>query len=99
MNQTANIETSVIVPIGEYDRLRSLEINRNQNQIESIKQDKKYVYGLAGIMQLFNCSIATANRIKASGKIDKAITQIGRIIITDSDLAMELAKQNNGGRK
>jgi len=60
--------------------------------------EEKYVYGIAGIAQLFNCSIPTANRIKASGKIDKAITQIGRKIIVDVKLALELAKEKNGGR-
>ena len=59
----------------------------------------KYVYGLAGIAQLFGCSIPTANRIKKSGKIDRAITQIGRKIIVDVELALELAGKKTGGRK
>ena len=41
----------------------------------------------------------TANRIKKSGKIDKAITQIGRKIIVDVELALELAGKKTGGRK
>ncbi len=60
---------------------------------------KKYVYGIGGIARLFGCSIPTANRIKQSGKIDKAITQIGRKIIVDADLALELAGQKTGGRR
>ena len=60
--------------------------------------EKKYVYGIAGIARLFNCSIPTANRIKASGKIDKAIRQIGRKIIVDAELALELAGRKTGGR-
>lgn len=64
-----------------------------------IDTDKKYVYGIVGIAQLFGCSMPTANRIKKSGKIDKAITQIGRKIIVDAELAMELAGMKNGGRK
>jgi len=40
-----------------------------------------------------------ANRIKKSGKIDKAITQIGRKIIIDAELALELAGKKTGGRK
>jgi len=60
--------------------------------------ENKYVYGIAGLAQLFNCSIPTANRIKASGKIDKAITQIGRKIIVDAKLALELAREKHGGR-
>lgn len=61
--------------------------------------EKKYVYGIAGIARLFNCSAPTANRIKKSGKIDKAIKQIGRKIIVDADLALELAGEKQGGRK
>lgn len=60
---------------------------------------KKYVYGIAGIARLFGCSTPTANRIKQSGKIDKAITQIGRKIIVDAELALELAGRKSGGRK
>lgn len=60
---------------------------------------KKHVYGIAGIARLFGCSIPTANRIKQSGKIDKAITQIGRKIIVDAELALELAGRKTGGRK
>lgn len=59
----------------------------------------KYVYGLSGIAQLFGCSIPTANRIKKSGKIDKAIKQIGRKIIVDAELALELAGLKTGGRR
>jgi len=60
---------------------------------------KKYVYGIGGIARLFGCSIPTANRIKKSGKIDKAITQIGRKIIVEAELALELAGRKLGGRK
>ena len=61
--------------------------------------ERKYVYGIQGIAKLFGCSLPTANRIKKSGKIDKAITQIGRKIIVDAELALELAGKKTGGRK
>ena len=60
---------------------------------------RKYVYGIPGIARLFGCSLPTANRIKKSGRIDKAITQIGRKIIVDAELALELAGKKTGGRK
>ena len=60
---------------------------------------RRYVYGLRGIAEIFGCSIPTANRIKKSGKIDRAIRQIGRKIIVDVDLALELAARKSGGRK
>ena len=64
----------------------------------SSKEERRYVYGLAGIARLFGCSLPTANRIKQSGKINRAITQIGRKIIVDADLALELAGRKTGGR-
>ncbi|HEY9542993.1 MULTISPECIES: DUF3853 family protein [Bacteroidales] len=54
------------------------------------EQERRLVYGIAGIAQIFNCSIATANRIKKSGKINKAISQRGRLIVVDANKALEL---------
>ena len=55
------------------------------------------MYGLAGIARLFGYSLPTANRIKQSGKINRAITKVGRKIIVDVDLALELAGRKTGG--
>nr|WP_255490621.1 DUF3853 family protein [Dysgonomonas sp. 511] len=79
-----------------------LQQNSEQKEVQSVTQvasSKKHVYGIAGIARLFGCSMPTANRIKQSGKIDKAITQIGRKIIVDAELALELAGRKTGGRK
>ena len=57
---------------------------------EEPEKAKRLVYGISGIAQLFNCSMTTANRIKASGRIDEAITQHGRIIVVDADKALVL---------
>ena len=65
----------------------------------SSKGEKRYVYGLAGIARLFGCSLPTANHIKQSGKINRAITQVGRKIIVDAELALELAGRKTGGRR
>lgn len=55
--------------------------------------EKKTVYGIAGIAQLFGCCRTTASRILHSGKIDKAVTRWGQKIIIDAELALELNKQ------
>jgi hypothetical protein len=60
--------------------------------VNNAPKEKRFVYGIAGIAQIFNCSMTTANRIKASGKISRAISQCGRIITVDADLALELIK-------
>ncbi|WP_301700603.1 DUF3853 family protein, partial [uncultured Muribaculum sp.] len=56
-------------------------------------------YGIAGICEIFSCSKPTAIRIKKSGRIDKAITQVGRKIVIDTDLALQLASQKPMPRK
>lgn len=70
----------------------SSEQEKNQKQASGQpSSQKRFVYGLKGIADLFGCSIPTAQRIKNSGAIDKAITQMGRKIIVDADCALELA--------
>lgn len=59
--------------------------------VDTTKRRSPYVYGISGIAQLFGCSMTQANRIKRSGKIDAAITQVGRMIITDAEKALALA--------
>lgn len=75
-----------------------LELQKNNSSIVSgiskTKTEKKYVYGIKGIAQLFGCSISKANRLKKEGKISEAIYQDGRKIIVDADKAFELLKSN-----
>ena len=64
--------------------------NKASSDKESAKP-RRLVYGIKGIAETFGCSVPTANRIKRSGVIDGAITQVGRKIILDADLALKLA--------
>ena len=69
---------------------------------DGVNVKKHYVYGLQGLCDLLGCSTATASRIKQSGVIDAAISQIGNTIIVDADLALDLLKvrrdnRHNGG--
>ncbi len=59
--------------------------------IKETPTEKRYVYGIAGICEIFGCSKPTAIRIKKSGRIDRAITQVGRKIVIDAELALQLA--------
>lgn len=90
MDRMINPETRIIdLTVGQLMEL----IGKEQTvQVNNSDTEKKLVYGIAGIARLFNCSMTTANRIKASGRIDKAISQHGRTIIVDADLALELMK-------
>ena len=73
-----------------------ISTTRESTKASSSKEEKRYVYGLAGIARLFGCSLPTASRIKQSGKIDRTITQIGRKIIIDAELALELTGRKVG---
>lgn len=60
--------------------------------------EKRYVKGMAGIMEIFRCSRTTADKIKASGVIDAAIiqTRAGGTFTTNVEQARELFKLHNG---
>ena len=69
-------------------------LNKQGNKASSDEEaakPRRLVYGIQGIAETFGCSVPTANRIKRSGVIDDAITQVGRKIVVDADLALELA--------
>jgi hypothetical protein len=74
--------------VGEFLDLQK-EFLKPQTVIQ--QPEKKLVHGLEGIARLFGCSRTTASAIKKSGVIDEAITQVGRTIVVDVNLALRLA--------
>ena len=80
--------------VGEFIELqeRFRRIDEPVEKVE-VKPEKRLVCGLKGIASIFQCSITTAQKIKNDGVIDKAITQLGKKIIVDADLALKLAKE------
>lgn len=87
-----------MIKIDPNTRIIDLTVGQLMELLESVQgatehapeQERRLVYGIVGIAQIFNCSIATANRIKKSGKINKAISQRGRLIVVDANKALEL---------
>ncbi len=60
-------------------------------------ENRRYVYGLQGIKDLFGCSHATAQRYKDTILKD-AIIQNGRKILVDVELAMKLFNERRNER-
>ena len=56
----------------------------------------KYVYGIGGIAELFGVSTVTAGRYKKTFLGD-AVTQRGKIIITDTEKAMAKFNEKKKG--
>ena len=68
--------------------------SRKQLKIGLIMNGKEnFVYGLAGIMELFECSKSKALKLKKT-TIAPAVYQDGRKILVDWRQALELVKQN-----
>ena len=57
-----------------------------------------YATGIDGLAKALGVSYSTAKRLKASGVLDKAITQTGKVIITDVALARQLLTRATHGR-
>lgn len=82
-------------PIWQLTVREFLELQQEALKPQTVIQqpEKRLVHGLEGIAQLFGCSRTTASEIKKSGVIDDAITQVGRTIVVDADLALQLARK------
>lgn len=85
----------LLKPLGEMTGEEFIKLIRDTSPKENLK---RYVYGIAGIQNLLNCSESKAKRLKKSGKINDAIIQDGRKIIVDTERAMELLKNQKIGR-
>ena len=88
-----NLNSSAIVTV-QMTVEEYLEREAQKTQQQEPAKSRNLVYGLKGIQQLFDCKTTTAWRIKNSEWIKPAITQVGRKIVVDADLALELAHQN-----
>ncbi|MFA6592013.1 MAG: DUF3853 family protein [Bacteroidales bacterium] len=81
--------------IGEMTEVEFISIIRNAVADEvskqvTIQRGPKLVKGLKGLADLFGVTVSGAKKLKASGIIDEAISQHGRLIITDADKAIRL---------
>lgn len=66
-----------------------LDLIEKQQQIDEERIPRRYVHGVVGIKQLFNCSYPTAHKLKET-ILKPAIKQQGRVIVVDADYAMKL---------
>ena len=94
---TAIINDSTPIALLTVGQLKELLNVDRQPEVVVKSNEKRLVYGLAGIRRLFNVSHATAFRYKET-IIKDAVSQQGRKIIVDADKALELFNQKSGGK-
>ena len=85
------LDTRIIdLTIGEFIEALNERDKLDHPAIPALKPHEKRVIGLAGIANLLGCSRTTVNTYRRQGWIEPAIKQIGRKIICDAPLALEL---------
>lgn len=83
--------------VGEFIDLQNRcwkQENEKSATANTVHDEVRFVYGINGLAELLNCSKATAQKIKNSGVIDRAVSQFGRKIMINAGLALELIQNN-----
>jgi hypothetical protein len=95
---TINKDTPIaMMTLGQLQEALGLA-EKEEKAIEKTTGDKRYVYGIDGIRRLFGgISHVTAHKYKNTF-LQEAVSQQGRIIITDVDKALELFKNHKERR-
>lgn len=81
--------------LAEYLKSQEQGVTANRSAATQGATPRRYVYGLKGIMELFGVSNVTAQRYKR-GIIRDAVSQYGRTIVTDAELALQLFREHKG---
>ena len=79
--------------------LWQLTIDELKEPQREVTKEKTYEYGIKGLAKILGCSRSKAYQIKASGILDDAIIQNGKVIVIDVDKALQLFSENNPTQK
>lgn len=92
-NQLQSVDDSTPISMLTVGQLKSIIIS-SPGSVSTTRDQKHYVYGLAGICQLFHCKESRAQKLKNT-IIKEAVSQDGRTIVVDADLAIELFERHS----
>lgn len=98
MNVQSNIKNTRLIDATFADLETFLETFLNNHPINDKPSQKKFVRGLAGIMEIFNCKKTKASKLKNTIIADAVHEQDG-LILTDSEKALELFANYNAKRR
>jgi len=91
----ANLQFNETTPIWQLTVGQFLDLMDSRHPYEQAARkspERRYVKGLHGIISLFGCSKPTAMKLKNT-IIKDAVSQNGRVIITDAEKAIQLFKK------
>lgn len=92
MNQLMNVDDSTPISMLTVGQLK--QIFPNSFGASSPPGEKRLVYGLQGICDLFHCKESRAQQLKNT-VIKDAVSQNGRTIVVDADKAIELFEKHS----
>ena len=90
-----NLQFNETTPIWQLTVGQFLDLMDSRHPYEQAARkspERRYVKGLHGIISLFGCSKPTAMKLKNT-IIKDAVSQNGRVIITDAEKAIQLFKE------
>lgn len=95
-NEELDIDQLMIKPVAMMTGGELFAIQRKAfaktKENHTVENFPEFVYGISGIMQLFNCSKSKAQKLKKEVIVD-AIDQDQRTIIVDAKKALQLFKE------
>ena len=84
----------LLATMGEFlEAVQSLMGTGANVPTKEVDSDRKNVYGVRGLAKLLGCSISTAQRRISSGALDDCIRRNGRLLIIDSEGALDALKK------
>ncbi|MFS0489942.1 DUF3853 family protein [Leadbetterella byssophila] len=93
MTQITEIPPRVIYILeGDLESIVANAVEKAFNDNKAIMQkggSSEKVYGISGIAKALGCSRSTAYKIKESGVLDGAISQVGKVIVGYEDKIIE----------
>ena len=81
--------------VGQFKELIKETSGTNTSKEPTIINENEHVYGIGGLAELIGVSKTTAQKLKSSGIINEAITQVGRKIIINKKITLQILKSKS----
>lgn len=98
LQNKGNAGTMLLIDASDFEKAINSAVEKAMQASKEVERKDlpRYVKGLRGIRDLFGVSHATAQKYKNTW-LAPAVTQQGRILLTDTEMALKLFAENNKG--
>lgn len=98
LQNKGNAGTMLLIDASDFEKAINSAVEKALQASKEVERKDlpRYVKGLRGIRDLFGVSHATAQKYKNTW-LAPAVNQQGRILLTDTEMALKLFAENNKG--